>query len=164
MKSCIRCNQSIEDNTNFCPKCGANQKNDNPTFLIVLCVMTILGSLFVMARGFLYEMVSTIGNDGDYIRGWIFFLTGIGTFVGALIMLKGKKLGLHIYSIFQIIYILTVCYTALIYNQNDIVNPTSISNNDIVKSISIGLAGFFVIPSIAILLLYWTKATRKHLF
>jgi len=153
MKNCIRCTQEIDNNVNFCPKCGASQKNDNPTFLIVLCVMTILGSLFVMARGFLYEMFSTIGDNENYNRGWIFFLTGIGTLVGALLMLKRKILGLYIYSGFQIFYILTVCYTASVYDDDDLTNL-----------ISIGIAGFFIIPSIVILLLYWTRTCRKYLF
>ena len=97
MKSCIACDAKIEVEFNFCKICGTNQtvqQNDlvksNTTFLTILCILTIGGSLFGIARGWIYEIVSTVGNDG-YYRGWIYIITNIGTLVGAIMMLKRKK-------------------------------------------------------------------------
>ena len=58
MKSCAACNAEIEEGFNFCKICGTDQnayQNDliksNTTYLTILCILTIVGSLFGIARG-----------------------------------------------------------------------------------------------------------------
>jgi hypothetical protein len=157
MKSCIACNAEIEDGFNFCKICGSNQKaqkNDSikskGLLLTILCVLTIIGSLFGIVRGWIYELVSTVGND-DYFRGWIYIFANIGTLVGAILMLKRKKIGLHLYSVFQVIYILTVIYATVIYEVSDF------------EGLAIVASMFFLIPSIVFLILYWQKKIVKYL-
>ena len=59
------------------------------TLLIVLCIFTIIGSMFTIGRGVLYELFADLA-DNDYVRGWIYAATGIGTLVGAVMMLLRK--------------------------------------------------------------------------
>ncbi len=102
MTNCKRCNQQMDGETNFCPTCGEdqrantiNQQNSNASFLIVLCVLTIVGSVFTIGRAFLYEMVSILGSgNGNYIRGWVYAASGIGTLVGAIMMVQRQLKGL----------------------------------------------------------------------
>ena len=54
MKSCIACNAEIEEEYNFCKICGSNQNvqpnnliKSDTTFLTILCVLTIIGSLLL---------------------------------------------------------------------------------------------------------------------
>lgn len=157
MKSCIACNAEIEEGFNFCKICGSNQKahqNDliknKGMFLTVLCVLTIIGSIFGIARGWLYELVSTVGND-DYFRGWIYIFANIGTLAGAILMLKRKKTGLHLYTVFQSVYILTVIYATIIYEVSDF------------EGLAIVLSMFFLIPSIIFVILYWQNSNTKLL-
>lgn len=157
MKSCVACNAEIEEGFNFCKVCGSKQnsiQNDllksNTTLLTILCALTIIGSLFGIARGWLYELVSTVGNN-NYYRGWIYIFANIGTLTGAILMLKRKKTGLHVYSIFQVIYIVTVIYATIVYETSDF------------EGLAIVASMFFLIPSIVFLILYWQKTITKHL-
>ena len=106
----------MDEEINFCPTCGedkratnVNQQNSNASFLVVLCVLTIIGSVFTIGRAYLYEMVSMIGGGhGNYIRGWVYAGSGVGTLVGAIMIIQRKLNGLYIYTAFQLIYIITV--------------------------------------------------------
>ena len=161
MKLCIRCNSSLDDENNFCQNCGADQKisltnttrNETAYFLVALCILTMLGSLFGIARGWLYEMVSELDTGGNYYRGWIYVVTNLGTLVGAIIMLNRKLLGLYIYTASQIVYILTVISASLSYDE---VFKGS-------NAIASGISSLFLVPSIAFLILYWLNMNRKHL-
>ena len=161
MKLCIRCNSSLDDENNFCQNCGADQKisvtnttrNEPAYFLVALCILTILGSLFGIARGWLYEVFSELDTGSNYYRGWIYVITNIGTLVGAIIMLNRKLLGLYIYTATQIGYILTVISASLSYDE---VFKGS-------GEIALGISLLFLVPSIAFLVLYWLNLNRKHL-
>jgi glucose dehydrogenase len=157
MKSCIACNAEIEEEYNFCKICGSNQNvqpnnliKSDTTFLTILCVLTIIGSLFGIARGWLYELVSTVGNDG-YFRGWIYILANIGTLIGAIMILKNKRSGLHLYTVSQTVYIITVIYATTIYESSDF------------GGFAFLVSMLFLVPSIVFLILYWQKTITKHL-
>jgi len=163
MKECVKCNQQINNNLNFCPNCGHNQiqttLNQNSSVLIILGILTIVGSLFTIVRAYFYEIISLIDSDHDYYRGWIYAGTSLGTLVGAIIIMLKKKYGLYIYSISQIIYIITVIYATFIYNDN-------VNNDGFFKDtneLAIAIAMLFLVPSIIFLALYWSKYVRKHL-
>ena len=156
MKKCIRCNQPIENVLNFCPTCGEDQRGENTsnaTFLIVLCIFTIIGSVFTMGRAFFYEMISVLDESHTYIRGWVYFGSAIGTIVGAFMMIQKKMRGLYIYSIFQIIYILTVIIASFSYG----------SPGEVMGVLAIGMSMFFIVPSILFLVLYWTDIVKRNL-
>lgn len=157
MKLCIACNAEIEEKFNFCKICGVNQtvqQNDliksNTAFLTTLCFLTIVGSLFGIARGWIYEVVSSLGDEG-YFRGWIYIITNIGTLVGALMMLKREERGLHLYTVSQIVYMLTIIYATFVYTDSDF--------NEFVFGISM----LFLVPSIIFLILYWQNNITNHL-
>ena len=156
MKKCIRCNQPIENVLNFCPTCGEDQRGENTsnaTFLIVLCIFTIIGSVFTMGRAFFYEMISVLDESHTYLRGWVYFASAIGTIVGAFMMIQKKIRGLYIYSIFQIIYILTVIIASFSYG----------SPGEVMGVLAIGMSMFFIVPSILFLVLYWTDIVKRNL-
>ena len=156
MKKCIRCNQPIENALNFCPTCGEDQRGENTsnaTFLIVLCIFTIIGSVFTMGRAFFYEMISLSVESHTYLRGWVYFGSAIGTIVGAFMMIQKKIRGLYVYSIFQIIYILTVIIASLSYG----------SPGELTGLFATGISMFFIIPSILFLVLYWTDIVKRNL-
>ncbi len=169
MKNCKRCNQEMADEINFCPTCGENQREKNlneskgsTAFLTALCVLTIIGSIFTMGRAYLYEMISSIGNP-NYIRGWIYGISSIGTLIGAVLMIQQKLKGLYIYSISQGIYILTVFAASFSYGDTFNFASKSRQAESFANSLASGIAMLFLIPSIVFLILYWTNMIKKHL-
>lgn len=159
--NCITCNKELVNKDNFCQSCGQDQRiqtpqvnsNSTATFLYILCTLTILGSLFGIARGWLYEMVSGLDNDTDYFRGWIYIITNIGTLIGAIMMINKKISGLHIYTVSQGLYILTVIYATISYD--DVFKGAN--------AFALGISALFLIPAIAFLIFYWLKFNSKHL-
>ena len=160
MTNCKTCNRQMEEETNFCPSCGqdqraynSNQHKSNASFLIVLCVLTIIGSVFTIGRAYLYEMVSMMDESSNYFRGWIYAGSAIGTLVGAIMMIQRKLKGLYIYTAFQVIYLITVIIASFSYGDTF----------DGANALASGIAMFFLIPSVIILILYWTNMIKKHL-
>ena len=160
MTNCKRCNGQMDKESNFCPICGEDQRankinqfKSNASFLIVLCVLTIIGSVFTIGRAYLYEMVSMMDGHSNYIRGWIYAGSAVGTLVGAIMMIQKKLNGLYIYSAFQGIYIITVLVASFSYSDKG--NSASL--------LASGIAMFFLLPSILFLILYWTNMIKKQL-
>jgi hypothetical protein len=167
MKICIVCHREIDDDVNFCPHCGAKQpskkvepitamtqevgEQDKPVaVLIILGVLTICGSLFTIGRAGLYDIFGDIaGDDGIRLRATIYILTSIGTMAGAIMMLLKKRSGLHLYTVCQVLYILTAFYAASVHN--------------VKENLSSVILFFFVAPAILFLVFYWLKDVRKHL-
>lgn len=152
----------------FCPNCGANQgvqvvyvekNNSQPVFLIILCTLTICGSLFTIARSFLYELFAAMTDDeGIATRGIIYILSSFGTIIGAVIMLTKKLIGLYIYTICQVVYIITLGIAIYSYNTGFSLKPTNG-----LEHLSGVMIAYFEIPAIIFLVLYWLKDIRKHL-
>lgn len=164
MINCKRCNETMNEATNFCPKCGEDQRTDtvNPTksnasFLMVLCVLTIIGSVFTIGRAYLYEMVSMMDDSSNYVRGWVYAGSAVGTLVGAILMIQRKLTGLYVYTVSQIIYILAVIVASLSYGDE------FGSFGDEATFLASAIAMFFLLPSILFLILYWTNMVKKHL-
>ncbi len=156
MTNCKKCNQIIPEDANFCASCGAGFRGKNATdrngassFLKALCILTIMGSLFTIGRALLYEMFSELDHTSDYIRGWIYAGTAIGTIIGAVLMMQQKLNGLYMYTVFQVIYIITVLVAVFSYGE--------------FSNVAFIVALFFLIPSITFLILYWTNMIRKDL-
>ena len=164
MTNCKRCNEPMNAETNFCPKCGEDQRpnvenpqKSNASFFIVLCVLTIIGSVFTIGRAFLYEMVSMMDDGSNYVRGWVYAGTSVGTLIGAVMMIQRKLQGLYIYTISQIIYILTVMVASLSYGDE------FGKFGDEATFLASAIAMFFILPSLLFLILYWTNMVKKHL-
>jgi hypothetical protein len=89
--------------------------------LLVLCILTLIGSVFVLLKGFIAYAILLQSNDTRSESGILLinsvyvieFLTCFGTIVGAILMLTGKKLGLLIYQISSIVYIVLTAVFAL---------------------------------------------------
>lgn len=152
MVKCNKCSAALFEDSKFCPNCGQDQREVSDmrqvssTMLTTLCILTIVGSMFTIGRALLYEIIASIGSGG-YYRGWIYTITSIGTISGAVLMLQRRFIGLKVYTVFQIIYILTVIFATL--------DHSSSSLN--VGSLAFGIAMIFLIPSIFFLIIYWTK-------
>ena len=89
------------------------------------------------------------------VRGLLYLLTSIGTIIGAVQMLNRKLMGLYIYSVSQGIYLLTVFF-ALSYYLNEIGDALG-------DQFAVVVAMFFIVPSVTILVLYWTPMAKQHL-
>lgn len=151
---------------NFCPNCGQDQHSKNitaqkssTTFLTVLCILTIVGSVFTILRSVLYEMISMMDSNSNYIRGWIYAGSSIGTLIGAILMLQKKLKGLYLYSVFQAIYIITVLFATFVYG--DIFKESGRNNE--MSTLAFTIAMFFLVPSIFFLVSYWKNPIKKHL-
>ena len=89
--------------------------------LLVLCILTLVGSVFVLLKGLigytiLIDSNGTRSESGIQVINSVYiieFLTCFGTIAGAILMLTGKKLGLVIYLIASIVYILLTFVFAL---------------------------------------------------
>lgn len=89
--------------------------------LLVLCILTLVGSVFVLLKGFIGYAILVDSNDTRSESGILLinsvyvieFITCFGTIAGAILMLTGKKLGLVIYLIASIVYMLLTVVFAL---------------------------------------------------
>lgn len=118
--------------------------------LLVLCILTLFGSVFILLKGFIGYAILISSNDTRSESGILFidtvyiaeFLTCIGSIVGAILMLIGKKLGLLVYQISAIVYLVLTTLFALFCFFSII-------------GIPVGLLQFFYLaPSIVFLVLY----------
>lgn len=158
---CNNCNVEVEAGSNFCQVCGTDQRvvipevksNGTSSFLFILCAFTIVGSLFGVARGWLYEMVSSFDGNNNYIRGWVYILTNLGTLIAAIFMINKKIMGLYIYTAAQGIYLLAVLIATFSYR--DVFEGSNV--------LATGISALFLVPSISFLILYWLDTNRKHL-
>lgn len=131
-----------------------NEQKQTSSTLVVLCVLTLLGSVFILLKGLIGYFILADSNATRSEGGILFinlvyfieFLTCIGAIVGAIIMLIGKKIGLVIYAISSILYILlTVAFAVFCFFS--------------IIGIPVGLLQFlYLIPSILFLILYITRA------
>jgi hypothetical protein len=125
--------------------------------LNILCTLTILGSLFFLFKGFIGYAVLSVSNDDRSTEGIIFvnvtylleLLSCIGTLAGAIIMLNGRKVGLTIYIISTILFIVLTTFFAFFCFLT-------------LVGIPIGLLQFiYLVPCVLFLILY--KNQEKHL-
>ncbi|MCW4470707.1 hypothetical protein OGH69_17175 [Flavobacterium sp. MFBS3-15] len=159
MKVCHRCNATLENETNFCPVCGADQRfgsreKESSTLLMVLCILTVIGSVFQMFRGMLYEMVANADNNNEYIRGWIYSITAVVTIIGAIMMFQKQLKGLYVYTAGQAIYLLTCFWATSVY-----LDDVTDSDRILVWIIS----SIFIIPAIIFLILFWMDDCKRVL-
>ncbi|AWH85556.1 hypothetical protein HYN59_10735 [Flavobacterium album] len=159
MEKCIRCNTPLEPGANFCPVCGTDQRfgsreKEGSTLLIVLCILTVVGSVFQMFRGMLYEIVADADNNNEYIRGWIYAITAVVTTIGAIMMFQKQLKGLYVYTAGQAIYLLTCFWATSVY-----LDDVTDSDRILVWIIS----SIFIIPAIIFLILFWMNDCKRVL-
>jgi hypothetical protein len=131
-----------------------NEQKQTSSTLVVLCVLTLLGSVFILLKGLIGYFILADSNATRSEGGILFinlvyfieFLSCIGAIAGAIIMLIGKKIGLVIYAISSILYILlTVAFAVFCFFS--------------IIGIPVGLLQFlYLIPSILFLILYINQA------
>ena len=136
--------------------------NDRSSSAILntLCVLTLIGSVFTILRAFVYFAISSMADGQTWadlmnVRGSLYLLTSIGTIIGAVKMLNKEMLGLHVYTVSQVIYLITIFF-ALSYYLDEF-------KSNFGDQFAIMLVMFFVVPSVVILALYWTQMARQHL-
>lgn len=90
--------------------------------LSVLCVLTLIGNLLIILKGLFtyYALYSTnAGRNAvaiELINVFYFLelLTCAGSVMGAVFMLKGKKMGLHMYQFSSLVYMVITFVFAVI--------------------------------------------------
>lgn len=118
--------------------------------LPVLCVLTILGNLLIILKGlFTYYALYSTNDDrreGAILLINVFYalelLTCVGSVLGAVFMLNGKKSGLILYQISSIVYIAMTFLFAIICFFSIIGIPVAF------------LQIIYLIPSVIFLMLY----------
>ena len=137
----------------------ALNNRSSSAILNTLCVLTLIGSVFTILRGIVYLTISSGGGgawaDLMNVRGSLYLLTSIGTIIGAVKMLNKEMLGLHVYTVSQVIYLITIFF-ALSYYLDEF-------KSNFGDQFAIIVVMFFVVPSVVILALYWTQMARQHL-
>ena len=131
-----------------------NEQKQTSSTLVFLCILTLLGSVFILLKGLIGYFILADSNATRSEGGILFinlvyfieFLSCIGAIAGAIIMLIGKKIGLVIYAISSILYILlTVAFAVFCFFS--------------IIGIPVGLLQFlYLIPSILFLILYINQA------
>ena len=136
-----------------------NDKSSS-AILNTLCVLTLIGSVFTILRAFVYFAISSMADGQTWadlmnVRGSLYLLTSIGTIIGAVKMLNKEMLGLHVYTVSQVIYLITVFFALSYYLDK--------FKSNFGDQFAIIVVMFFVVPSVVILALYWTQMARQHL-
>lgn len=125
--------------------------------LNVLCILTLIGSIFILLKGLITYFILVDSNDTRSESGILFinlvyfleFMSCIGSIVGAILMLSRKKAGLVVYLISSILYIALTTVFAIFCFFSIIGIPVGI------------LQFFYLAPAILFLILYLNQA--KHL-
>ena len=125
--------------------------------LIVLCVLTLLGNTFLILKGILVYYMLDITSDGRRASAIVAidvfyvveFLTCIGAMVGAVLMLSRRRVGLVVYAVSTVMYMLITGALAIL----------SILS---IAGIPLALLQFvYLVPSALFLLLFTQQ--RKYL-
>ncbi len=169
MKNCVKCQKEIGVQDTYCQYCGSHQlrdelmdrldrvensinntvKKENTGLLVALGVISIIGSIFGIGRGLLYEAVSSLDPDSEYVRGYIYVYANLGSLIGVIMLLSKKIWGLYIYTFSQVVYIVTVLWAAMSY--------------EVGSSFAVAFSSFFLIPSVVFVFLFWTKDIKNKL-
>lgn len=118
--------------------------------LTTLCIFTILGSIFGILRGLLYDLVADVAHASAYWRGWAMVVLGCGTLLGAIMMMSRSAAGWYLYSVCQVLYLGLVAYTMVHYLPEG-------------GAFTLLVGAVFFLPSLVFLVLYWLPATRRAL-
>lgn len=134
-----------------------NDIKQGSSTLITLCILTLIGSVFILLKGLITYFIladsnSTRSESGIAFINMIYFLefiSCIGSIVGAILMLSRNKVGLLVYQISSVLYIaLTAAFAIFCFFS--------------IIGIPVGILQFFYLaPSILFLVLYINQA--KHL-
>lgn len=163
MKPCIRCGNLIADDANYCNACNSEQilrfeefevkPKPNSTFLIVLCVLTILGCLFTLAMlPFSNQAAVQLGMEYPVYLLVASGIMVVGKLAGAIMMLFRKINSLYIYTATAVGSIFVSIYSSFI------IDYPEVSRTLTYISMGIGLmfAAVFIV-------LYWLPVNRKVL-
>ena len=159
MKNCPVCNNPLSDTATYCPVCTAEQTPVSPEketdynsiFLKVLCILTIIGSSF----GLISIPVSlslTEDYPAEKLPEAIIGLTMVLSLIkiaAAVMMLKKKLLGLHIYTGAAVVALGQALYMIIAANETNITGLLS------------GVLDIGVI--IVFLIMYWLPVNRRQL-
>ena len=170
MKNCVKCQKEIGFQDAFCPHCGSNQlrdeimdrldrvesninntvKSENTGLLVTLGVLSIVGSIFGMSRGLLYEAIAGLADSGSsYTKGYIYVFANLGSMIGVILMLSRKIVGLYAYTLAQIVYVVTVMISSMSYEEG--------------RTLAVAVSSFFMIPSVVFVFLFWSKGVKDKL-
>jgi len=122
------------------------------SWVVTLCILTIIGSILGALRGLFYEMFADFGGSShSFWRGWAYAVLNLGTLVGAIAMLARRADGLYLYTASQILYLLVVVSAIVDWG------------GDGREIFAILIGASFFLPSAVFLALYWLPVARKSL-
>jgi hypothetical protein len=127
-----------------------------PLTLVVLCLLTIIGNLLIILKGIVtyYVLDSTSSDrraDAVVLIDVFFtleFLSCVGSILGAIVMLNGKRVGLTIYQVSSVLYIVITLLLAFFSLLSIVGIPLAF------------LQYVYLIPSIVFFILYRNHKNR----
>ena len=127
-----------------------------PLTLVVLCLLTIIGNLLIILKGIVtyYVLYSTSSDrraDAVVLIDVFFtleFLSCVGSILGAIVMLNGKRVGLTIYQVSSVLYIVITLLLAFFSLLSIVGIPLAF------------LQYVYLIPSIVFFILYRNHKNR----
>ncbi len=126
-----------------------------PVIYIILCLLSFVGPLHVIAITVFYLFFGTLFNSTTTeitILTIIWSIVSIGSFIGTILLMRRLKKGLVLYTINQAIYIVVAIYLAILAFGNT-------KNQGLGEAIIVLL----VVPAIAFLAVFWFSKLRKYL-
>lgn len=163
MKQCIRCSNMLAENATYCNVCNSPQtegfeqfeikEKPNSVFLIILCSLTIIGSLIsLISLPFSMNASEQLGIEfsTSVMIGSAFL--AVLSLAGAILMLLKKIIGLYIYTasaVGSIVMSVYSAFTVIVPNM-----PTG------VNYISMAFGIFF---TVLFVVLYWLPINRRLL-
>jgi len=148
-----------------------------PTFLTVLCILTFVGSGI--------GIITSLFNQDEYVVAyaswyyWVVLILNVGTLLGAIQMWQQKKVGLYVWTLFEVLSIIlmwvvykgvmagleTGALSEALNNAPDVdpelVKAMSGLGMEMVKSaLNLGLILGTLFP-VAFIIMYWVN--KKHL-
>lgn len=161
MKPCINCSNMLTDDAQYCYACNTEQKKgfdefeikpkQNSVFLIVLCILTILGCIITLISIlFTNKAAAQLGID---YPSYFFAVSGLltaGKLAGAVMMLLKKLKGLYIYTASSVVSMVFSVYSSFTIEYPEVSRTFSY--------IGLGLGIMF---TILFIVLYWLPVNRK---
>lgn len=163
MKPCLKCSNMLTDDATYCHVCNTKQTDgfeafetmtkQNDTFLKVLCILTIIGAgLSLISLPISMAALSHLDVDFPMWILAIGFVFAVVKLTAAILMLRKKLIGLHIYTACAVLVVIFNVYSNIIMD-----NPLNQGPFTVVST------AFALLFGITFIVLYWLPVNRRLL-
>ena len=168
---CTKCGSKLEDNTNFCPICGASVKSTTPpppasaayyptpvsedSKLFGFCIVLLIANAAALFAPF-YNIYSA-PIIGYYSLGFSFTTVFKTVFIDEMVRIKGESIVYYFSGFAVVIYILAVISLLMLIRAVKVIITSKESRREINRSVTVKLFGASVITAIQLVFLFIFK-------